>query len=209
MTAATSFLSALFQYVLATSAKYEIDESHGISHSMNVLHFAKRLYGAEVVKYPFIKKHENIIYTSAILHDMCDKKYMDETEGVEHIKDYLRDWLSPTEIEISTKIMTTMSYSTVKRDGFPNLGEYQLAYNIVRESDLLTAYDFDRSMIYNLNKDKTTIEQAYQNAHTLFETRVFRHRKDGLFLLDSSKMEAIALHRMALKRMSDWSKLLF
>ena len=36
------------------------------------------------------------------------------------------------------------------KNGFPDMGEYQTAYNIVREADLLCAYDFDRCMIYQM-----------------------------------------------------------
>jgi hypothetical protein len=175
---------------------------------MNVLHYADKLYEAERIRYPFIKEHKRIIYTSAILHDMCDKKYMDEEEGAKQIAEYLSDTLSKEEIDISTKIMTTMSYSTVKRQGFPNLGEYQMAYHIVRESDLLTAYDFDRSMIYNIHKSESDVKGAFANAKNLFETRVFRHRPDGLILLDSSRVESTRLHNLAMHRMATWQKLI-
>ena len=54
-----------------------IDESHGIKHSMDVLNYAHNIYKNEINNYPIIKKHERIIYISAIIHDMCDKKYCD------------------------------------------------------------------------------------------------------------------------------------
>jgi len=133
---------------------------------------------------------------------------MDEEEGAKEIAEYLQDHLTPCEIDISTKIMTTMSYSKVKKCGFPDLGEYQLAYHIVRESDLLAAYDFDRSMIYNTHKSGSDIKGVYKNAKHLFETRVFQHGVDGLFLLDSSKIEAGQLHVNAMRRMHAWKQML-
>jgi len=68
-----------------------------------------------------------------------------------------------------------MSYSKVKKQGFPSLGKYQLAYHIVREADLLTAYDFDRCMIYHMSKNNSNVREAYYNAEELFHNRVLRH----------------------------------
>jgi hypothetical protein len=46
-------------------------------------------------------------------------------------------------------IISKMSYSKVKSNGFPCIGPFQTAYNIVREADLLSDYDFYRCIIYN------------------------------------------------------------
>ena len=78
---------------------------------------------------------------------MCDKKYMDEKEGIKEIEKFLESKLSDDEINIILSIITTMSYSTVKANGYPDLGFYQTAYHIVREADLLSAYNFDRCVI--------------------------------------------------------------
>ena len=43
-----SLLTKLFNFVLLTSAKYNIDESHGLSHSMDVLYNAHKIYESEV-----------------------------------------------------------------------------------------------------------------------------------------------------------------
>jgi len=60
----SSLLSKLFHFVLLTTKKFGIDESHGLSHSMNVLHFAHYIFNDEVEKLPYIKYHEKIIYVS-------------------------------------------------------------------------------------------------------------------------------------------------
>jgi HD superfamily phosphodiesterase len=206
-----NILSKLFNFVLLTSKKYNIDESHGLSHSMNVFHFANKIYQDEVINYPILKNQENIIYVSAILHDMCDKKYMDEKDGLKEIETFLEneDILKPSEIGVCKQIMSTMSYSKVFVDGFPNLGSYQKAYHIVRESDLLSAYDFDRCMIYKMNMNQgTNIEDAFQNALELFNKRVLKHNDDNLFLLDYSKRESILLHNSALQRINSWKKII-
>ena len=140
-------LTEIINFIIFMCVKYSIDESHGILHSMKVLEYATKIYESELEKKPSIKDHESIIYTSALLHDVCDKKYLNEDEGISHIKQFLTNKVSDKEILIIIKIIQTMSYSKVKIHGFPDLGEYQLAYHIVREADLLTAYDFDSKFL--------------------------------------------------------------
>lgn len=205
-----SLLSKLVHFVLLTTKKYNIDESHGLSHSMNVLHYANKIYEHEVKSYPILKNQEKLIYVSAILHDMCDKKYLDEADGLREIESFLQeeDALSPTEINMSKQIMSTMSYSKVKQVGFPIMGGYQKAYHIVREADLLTAYDFDRCIIYKINKNGGDLEDAFKNANELFENRVLKHNEDNLFQFDYSKRESVLLHEIALQRISGWKRIM-
>ena len=80
----------LSKFILHTSSKFKIDESHNIIHSMNVLHFAHNIYQQEVHIHPGLKEHRNIIYLSATLHDMCDNKYMDDDDGLYNIKKFLK-----------------------------------------------------------------------------------------------------------------------
>jgi len=203
-----SLLSKLFQFALLTSKKYSIDESHGISHSMDILHYASNIYSNEVKKDHSLEKFEKVIYISAILHDMCDKKYMDEQEGIQRIELFLKEKISKEEIDITKSIISTMSYSKVKVNGFPNLKEYQSAYHIVREADLLCAYDFDRCMIYNLNKYSDDIVSAVYAAERLFENRVFKHFEDKLFINEYTKIEAFYLQSKAVIRLNDWKKII-
>jgi HD superfamily phosphodiesterase len=205
----TILFSKLFQFVLAMTAKYEIDESHGLSHSMDVLHFAQKIYESEVQKFPRLKEHERIITTAAIVHDMCDKKYMEEGEGVSIIGDYLKttNQLYDFEIDAVQKIISTMSYSTVKKRGFPELGEYQRAYHIVREADLLAAYDFDRCMVYAMKQHELPLPQAFAESEKLFHKRVLRYDEQGLLLSSYARKEAAKLHTLAMQRIISWKKL--
>lgn len=199
----------LFRYVLTTTLQYNIDESHGLSHSMNTLYYANQIFREEVLIRPEIQFHERLIYVSAIIHDMCDKKYTDKSRELVNIERFLGESLKPYEIETTTKIISTMSYSYVKEHGFPDLGEYQTAYNIVREADLLTAYDFDRSIIYHMNNHIVLdLQTSFHNAKTLFSERVFRHNEDGLFFTDYAKKQSIVLHDNAFQRMWFWKNIL-
>ena len=130
---------------MATITKYNIDESHGLGHSMNVLNYANQIYEKEQYTFPPLKQHEDVIYVAAAVHDMCDNKYMSVEEGKAEIDGLLtKIQMKPMERKAVLDIIGTMSYSKVIQNGFPYLGEYQRAYHVVREADLLSAYDFDR-----------------------------------------------------------------
>lgn len=84
-------MNALFQFVMLMTTKHKIDDSHGIKHSMDVLHFAKNIYDHESPKNSLLQGQERVIYVSAVVHDLCDKKYMNETVGIMEINDFLKD----------------------------------------------------------------------------------------------------------------------
>ena len=202
------FINKLFAYVTFICKKYEIDESHGLSHSMNVLNHAQNIYNSELPKNEFLEAQQKIIYTAAIIHDMCDKKYMDETEGVQMIVDYIKDDVTLNELDVIKTIIKTMSYSKVKLFGYPMLGEYMLAYHIVREADLLSAYDFNRCMIYGINKKPNckTIKDAFVESYKLFNYRVLKYIDDGLFITDYSKIVSKVLHEESIKSIKLWEQ---
>ena len=58
-------------FILMISKNYNIDESHDISHSMDVLHFANDIYEQQVYLYPPLKHYKNVIQICALLHDIC------------------------------------------------------------------------------------------------------------------------------------------
>lgn len=206
-----SLLNKLLHFVILTSNKYKIDESHGLKHSMDVLQFAYKIFNAEKSNYPELLNHERIIYISALVHDMCDKKYMSETEGIENIEAFLKTKIEPIEIDIIKQIISTMSYSKVKKHEcfiYPDLGEYQMAYHIVREADLLSAYDIDRCIIYQMYKSGDTFESSFDNASKLFDTRVLKHFDNNLFITEYSKKEGRILHENSLNTVSLWENIL-
>jgi hypothetical protein len=128
---------------------------------------------------------------------MCDKKYMDEKDGIIRYKNHLSNLMSSSDLEIMGKIIGTMSYSKVKTNGYPDLGEYQLAYDIVREADLLSAYDIDRCIMYSMYKESVEYSEGLKRALELFDNRVFRMRQDHLFKTEYSRRESLKLHKKA------------
>lgn len=197
----TPFLNIAFQYVIQTSKKYGIDESHGLKHSIDVLHYSNQIYQSEVIRHPYLEQQKEIIFASSILHDMCDKKYMDETNGIVEMRSFLEKntYLNANDLDIISKIISTMSYSTVKKNGFPELNEYQLAYHIVREADLLAAYDLERCIIYKIMKQNHPYSDALTLSLELFKERMLLYLKDNLFITDFSKKKAFELENKSLK----------
>lgn len=153
-------INAAFKLVIELSRRFDIDESHALKHSMEVYAFTRRIIISETPTYPDLVKQREIIYLAAILHDMCDKKYTAETDGVAILREKLRDLVDEHSLWIIMKIITTMSYSTVKKDGYPELGEYQMAYHVVREADLLAAYDIDRCIMYSMYTKHVEYDEA-------------------------------------------------
>ena len=202
----------IFKFVVDTCAKHNIDDSHGLKHSMDVLNYSQKIFNNEkilnnvVYDYPY----EKIIYTSAILHDMCDNKYMDDDDGLYNIKKFLRNDLEykETEIDVIGKIINTMSYSKVKKYGFPDLKEFQLPYHIVREADLLTAYDIDRCIVFNMNRFNVDYTQSINDACNLYDVRMRKHIEDNLFVTPSGLNIAKELESDANLRYAELKKIL-
>jgi HD superfamily phosphodiesterase len=188
-----------FELVMVLCKKFNIDESHSLKHSMEVYNFALRIYESELPMNAYLEEQKDIIVLAAILHDTIDKKYVAEADGIEEIRQFLEGYVSTEKLGIIFQIITTMSYSTVKKNGFPLLGDYQLAYHIVREADLLAAYDIDRCIMYSMYTKNANYLEALDAAVVLFEHRVFRHRKDRLFVTNYSKKLSVKLHKKAKK----------
>ena len=95
------------------------------------------------------------------------------------------------------EFISTMSYSTVKKYGYPDLGKYQMAYHIVREADLLSAYDLDRCLIYSIVNEKLDYENAIKRVIDVTKNRMLTYRSDRLFITNYSKALSFKLHKKA------------
>jgi len=166
---------------------------------MDVFHYANKIYHSEIINHPQIIEQQEIIYVSSIIHDMCDKKYIIEEKGVKEMKDYMKEYISLEKLDVICDIVSTMSYSKVQIYGYPNLQQYQTAYHIVRESDLLAAYDIDRCIIYQMMQGNSTYTESLPKALELFDNRVLQYINDQLFISNYSKQEAQVLHIKAIK----------
>jgi len=190
-----------YKCVMEFTRKYNIDESHSIKHSMEVMRFAENILDSEFHANPQLERQRDIILASAILHDMCDHKYVsDEAVVIAEMREYMKNFFTGADFDVVVSIITTISYSKVKKNGYPDLGEYQLAYHIVREADLLAAYDIDRCVIYGMAVDKLPYTMAVERATVLFAGRVLKYRDDGLFVTAWSQTKSLELHNWALSR---------
>ncbi len=198
-------LDKLFKFVQQTCSKYSIDESHGLSHSIQVYRYCIKIYNQVLKSNPQIEELVQVITCACILHDMCDYKYMDEKVGVERIVGLLSELgLSKTHINLIVQIITTMSYTKIKAHGFPtfNSPTSTLAFNIVREADLLAAYDFDRSVVYAMECKGVTWEEANKETYIYFKSRVLTQISDGLFTIESALEIALDLDQLARVKLS-------
>jgi HD superfamily phosphodiesterase len=203
----TNIINTAFNFVILTSKNYNIDESHSLKHSIEVFNIANQIYNTEVTKNTFLENQKEIVQVSAILHDMCDKKYMDERIGVENINNAMKKYMSNQQLDVVSNIISTMSYSKVKKNGYPDLGEYQLAYHIVREADLLSAYDVDRCLIYQMMHEKYNYVDSLNYVVDLFTNRVLKYREDNLFETIYSKDKSLILHNKAEKDIENLIKI--
>ena len=194
------YLNELFNFVIGTSKTYNIDESHSLGHSMEVYYYANILYENEVKLGKISKEKKKLIDICVILHDMCDKKYMDENIGIENISDFLKSKINDGEINIVKDIITSMSYSKVKEYGYPDLGENMDIYHIVRQADILAAYDFERCIIYGMMKYHDSYKEVFKKAEKLFNERVLMHIYDGTFVSEYALGLGKILHEKAVER---------
>lgn len=201
--------NSIFRFIILTCRQYNIDESHGLLHSMDVLNKAENIinFDNNINK---LSVDKEVVYTSALLHDMCDKKYMDERLGLYNLKRFLINDLNYNieKVNVIGDIINTMSYSKVKKNGLPDLYDYQLEYNIVREADLLAAYDIDRAIIYNMTKTNNDFEKAFVNSKQLYYDRMAKHHEDDLFTFDYTKNEGKKLNAICLQKINNYNKML-
>jgi hypothetical protein len=197
MSSLPTIINAAFTYVIDTSKKYHIDESHSLKHSMEVFQYANKIYKSELINFPILEEQKDIIFVSAIIHDMCDKKYMNERKGIENIRLYLKDFMPSNSVDIVGYIISSMSYSKVKVYGFPDLGEYQMAYHIVREADLLSSYDIDRCIMFGMYCEGLNYIDASNRALKLYNERVMNYNKDNLFVTSYSRNKSIQMELKA------------
>lgn len=208
-------VSNLFNFVIQTCNKLHIDESHALKHSMDVFYNSHSIFENEKHKYTFnnddLIRSKNILNTCSILHDMCDNKYINEEEGWSYIYNFLKFQMNQDEINISKKIIMNMSYSKVKKNGFPDFFKNPhdlFVYHIVRESDLLTSFDFERCLIYGMHKKDLIYDNCFKEAEDLFDKRMFQYLNRDLFIHDYSKNQANILHKNAEKKIMDLKKYL-
>lgn len=192
-------MEKIIEFITNTCSKYDIDDSHGLEHSITTLDWSLKI--SKDIK---LSKHESyIIRLSCLLHDMCDKKYMDEKEGIANIINFLKYELdTPYDIiDVIVFIINTMSYSKVIKYGYPdfkNDKSLETCYHIVRNSDLLASYDPERCIGYQIRCGGSRHDGILKMLE-LFDNRILKLITDGYINLPSAIEYAQELHLGALQ----------
>lgn len=154
--------------------EFNIDESHGMQHGIDVLNYAKVIVQRYLDDNPNIifienmpnKDAEMIIYVSALVHDWIDKKYMREDLACQRMEAHFssHEFKYIKEVLI---IITNISYSkrlVRRKQGLPMIdtGYLQLATEIVADADMLDAYKADRCLIYQRRFQHHTVLDPIQ-----------------------------------------------
>lgn len=193
-----SQLEKIIRFINQTCAIYNIDDSHDLRHSLEVLGWSEQITKDQTLHQETLQ----IIHLACLLHDMCDKKYMDEQIGLERIRCFLKDELEVTNdiLEAVVFIISTMSYSKVIKYGYPDFKgnpELEYCYHVVRNSDLLCSYDPERCINYQIRCGGSRLE-GIKKMLELFDNRVFKLLDNNYINIELAKPYALELHNKAL-----------
>jgi len=152
----------LWDFAVDTIAHYHIDSSHGLGHLVNTAVYARIILEefTEVSIIPGLSKaeEEGLIVDAAFTHDLIDKKYMDEHEGIARLDHLLTEHqYGRKNIDMLITIISTMSFShRVARLKTGQImiesGPLALAVGIVVDADQLDGYDIERCRMYQINR---------------------------------------------------------
>jgi len=205
-----NLLNIVVNYVIITSKRLNIDESHALKHSIDVFNYANNIVESKIQTNPILNKQRDVISVSSLLHDMCDSKYiLNEPSELNNIDNILIQHMNDKDRMAVSNIISTMSYSKVKKNGYPNLHEYQDAYHIVREADLLSGFDINRCIIFGLKKENLEYTDAVKRAIDLYDSRMSKYIEDDLFISEYAIKKANELNNQSKYDISVLQKLIF
>ena len=59
-----------------------------------------------------------------------------------------------------------------------------------------------------MHKTNGNFKESYDNAYSLFESRVWKHFDDNLFITDYSKSRAKKLHNKSQRQVENWKQII-
>lgn len=199
-------LNRTIDFINQTCKQFNIDKSHGLDHAIKTL-----LWSLKIGKDISLNYNESrVIQLSCLLHDMCDKKYMDEQLGLGRIQLFLTEILKLDEGTVARVIfiISTMSYSKVIKNGYPDFkgdSSVERCYHIVRNSDLLESYDPERCIGYHVRCGGTRKEGIIR-MFQIFDDRILKLINRGYINLNIAKEYALDLHIKALKDLEKYKE---
>lgn len=178
----------ILEYGANIIKEFNIDESHGMQHGIDVLGYAKIIVSRYLQDNPNLiliegisnKDAEMIIYVSALVHDWIDKKYMREDLASNRMETYFSSHGFKYTHEVLT-IITNISFSkrlARKNQGLPMIdtGYLQLATEIVSDADMLDAYKADRCLTYQRRFNTYDEHEIRRIAKNILVNRVLLYR---------------------------------
>lgn len=128
--------SSLYNFVKESTKS--IDESHDFKHAIavcaNTLHIARKIFSSETYK-----RYEPILVYSAMLHDVCDHKYKEESISRATLDDFVYSELGQKKGMVVLDIIDNISFSKEIKDNLKHLGKYQILRDIVSDADKIEA----------------------------------------------------------------------
>jgi hypothetical protein len=186
-----SSVDKLYKFIESNCKKYNIDESHGLKHSMGTVKWAEKLMdGLDDIS---DDEYDMIIY-SAALHDMCDSKYRDISEACDEIWTWLKSqhW--------SIQKCDALINIEGQPFAYPNHGKYQRAYHIVRHADLLEAYRVVRCYLYSKHRlPHNSEDEIWAETERIIKERVLHYVSDGWIFLERALIHIPQLEAEALR----------
>jgi HD superfamily phosphodiesterase len=185
------------------SIQHNIDQSHNEHHSKEVLFWALDILERD--PQPLFPKQElEIIIQSCILHDLIDAKYLPNPSFVIN---YLSTLHPPESVDIIMKIMDTMSYSKIYKNGRVEYPEWILnssygrAFHVVREADLLSSYNIARMIEYR-QAQQMSQDDIKEEIHELYKNRMSCLIENNHFVHNQSRARAEQLDALARIKLS-------
>lgn len=192
----------LYQAAQEIIAKYNIDNSHGMTHLEKVLSYAMEMY-SEVAPLTHLAPdvEEDTVRTAAFVHDLIDGKYMNEAEGLTHLCAVLEECKYTAEqIECIVFIITHMSWSVRHerlKTGLPMIpeGPWTRATMFVADCDMLDGFNPWRCKEYNEKKFGLPEDDPLCTGwrRTVLQERVLRYI-DTYMYFDCAKARARPMH---------------
>jgi len=185
-------MDILYNFIDTFCKEYNIDPSHDVTHSRDCVYFAEKL-----MDYSFSMDEKMMARYAAALHDCVDKKYVDPELASLHVHQFLTSigW-SDARANALLSMITTMSYSKLcgavvdRKPVFPDHGDWNRVYHVVRQADLLCSYRVHRCYQYQLRiHPDWTDHEHWVRIKAMFQDRMFKYVTNGWFL----SREAMAL----------------
>lgn len=202
----------MWEYVLKAIKDHNFDSSHDQRHFVNVYNYAKALMDAgepfEWVSPDGSGSRERayrIVLHAAFLHDIIDRKYVDEKVAiVRMIVEFMEQNYPMTDIACITEMISNMSFSKRKARraaGEPEFGQSELVVplRLLCDADALDAYRVERVIAYQNSKHPGDAITVARWCKTIFVKRVLIYLSHNFIQTPTARMLALPMHAKVAK----------